>query len=161
MPVEPDVEFKHQLERRISAYEDQEASLRARLRLLQDELEALQRRRRSAEHLFQVEFGSSIKTSPNGANGQRGPGPLTGLPWGDAMVRVLQGEGSGLHVKEIWRRMSEGGFRSDAADPIRSVVAVAMRHGGIVRVGPNTYALDGQLPLGGIPGGVPGGVGAD
>ena len=159
MPEGPDIEFKQQLERRILAYEEQELRLRARVRLLQDELEALQRRRRSAEHLYQVEFGADVRAGANGSNGQRGPGALTGLPWAEAMSRVLRQEGGPLHVKEIWRRLNEGGFRSDAADPVRSVVAIALRHGGIVRVGPNTYTLDGQLPLGGIPGSERGGDG--
>jgi hypothetical protein len=154
-PVDSDEEFKAQLERRILSYSLQEERVRAQLRELQDELEAVRRRRGSAEELFRAEFGSV----PAHLDGQRtdrdddhrdvpplrATGPLTGVPWSDAIVQVLTEEGGPLHVREIWKRLAANGFRSGAKDPVRSVVAIAVRNQGtIVKVRPNTYALNGR-----------------
>lgn len=154
-----DVEFKAQLERRILSYSLQEDRLRKQLRELHDELEAVRRRRRSAEQLFTAEFGRVpedvrlVDGNEDEAEDRSSwtPGPLTGLSWSDAMMRVLEQEPDGLHAREIWRRLAANGFRSDAADPVRSVVAIAVREPAIVKVRPNTYALNGNYLINGVP----------
>jgi len=154
-----DAEFKAQLERRILSYGLQEERLRTQLKELHDELEAVRRRRRSAEELFTAEFGrvpEDVKLVDGEADDPSDrtswtPGPLTGLAWSDAMIRVLEREPEGLHAREIWRRLAANGFRTDAADPVRSVVAIAVREPTIVKVGPNTYALNGKYLINGVP----------
>lgn len=150
-----DEEFRVQLERRILSYSLQEERVRAQVRELQDELEAVRRRRRSAEELFRAEFGNvpADLDAPHAGEDDddepaptRTTGPLTGAPWSEAIVRVLTEEAGALHVREIWKRLAANGFRSDARDPVRSVVAIAVRHPGIVKVRPNTYALNGLHP---------------
>ncbi len=148
-----DEEFRAQLERRILTYSHQEERLRIQVRELQDELDAVKRRRRSAEDLYKAEFGevsSDLRVAEDRAEDQtelpsgRLPGPLTGLPWSVAIMDVLKQEGGPLHVKDIWQRLGAGGFRTDAVDPVRSVVAIAVRSPAIVKVKPNTYALNGN-----------------
>lgn len=151
--LEFDEEFRAQLERRILSYSQQEERLRVQVRELQDELEAVKRRRRSAEELYKAEFGeisSELRFVEQGVASQteavasRLPGPLTGLPWTAAIMRVLEREGGPLHVKKIWQRLAAGGFRTDAVDPVRSVVAIAVREPAIMKVSPNTYAMNGE-----------------
>lgn len=154
-----DAEFKAQLERRILSYSVQEERLRGQLRELHDELDAVRRRRRSAEDLFTAEFGRvpedvKVVADDDNESADRSswtPGPLTGLSWSEAMMRVLEQEPEGLHAREIWRRLATNGFRSDAADPVRSVVAIAVREPAIVKVRPNTYALNGKYLINGVP----------
>ena len=158
-PPEFDVEFKAQLERRILSYSVQEDRLRKQLRELHDELDAVRRRRRSAEQLFTAEFGRvpedvkviDVEDDESEERSSWTPGPLTGLSWSDAMMRVLEQEPDGLHAREIWRRLATNGFRSDAVDPVRSVVAIAVRDPAIVKVRPNTYALNGKYLINGTP----------
>src|SRR5437773_7008642 len=100
-----DAEFKAQLERRILSYSVQEDRLRKQLRELHDELDAVRRRRRSAEQLFTAEFGRvpedvKLVDGDEDESDERSswtPGPLTGLSWSDAMMRVLEQEPEGLH----------------------------------------------------------------
>lgn len=74
------------------------------------------------------------------------PGPLTGLPWAEAIERVMQDAGTPLHVKEVWERLVAGGFQTGSRDPLRSIVAISVRSERIVRTGPNTYGLPGAGP---------------
>jgi hypothetical protein len=109
------------------------------------EIGELKRRRESAESLYEVEFGAPFVESTDNERhdpdaSRPGIGPLTGLSWGDALVRVLDENGP-LHIKEIWRLLEDGGFRTDAQDPLRSIVAIAVRLEPVVRVAPNTYAV--------------------
>jgi hypothetical protein len=143
---EIDEEFRSQLERRILSYSHQEQRLAVQLRELADELHAVKRRRQSAEDLYRAEFGDvtddlRVAEAPGEYRPGRPTGPLTGIAWSQAISRVLEEAGGPLHVREIWQRLAAGGFRSDAADPVRSVVAIAVRNAGIMKVRPNTYAL--------------------
>jgi len=143
---EIDEEFRAQLERRILSYSHQEQRLAVQLRELAEELQAVKRRRQSAEDLYRAEFGDvtddlRVAESPGEHRAGRLTGPLTGLAWSQAIFRVLEEAGGPLHVRDIWQRLAAGGFRSDAVDPVRSVVAIAVRNPGIMKVKPNTYAL--------------------
>jgi len=72
-------------------------------------------------------------------------GPLSGKSWEEAITSVLARTGP-LHVKEIWQQLQDGGFRTAAQDPLRSIVAVSIRsQPRIVRVGANRYGLQGAL----------------
>ncbi len=64
--------------------------------------------------------------------------------WRDGILKALDEAGHPLHAREIWESMEQSGFQTDAADPLRSVVATAIRTPDrIQRVGPNTFALNG------------------
>lgn len=68
------------------------------------------------------------------------------MSWIDAIERVLRQHGPALHVKSIWEYLEADGFRTEARDPLRSIVAIAVREPSVVKVGPNTYALSGLGP---------------
>ena len=120
----------------------------------------IRQRLEAAESMYRVEFGElppmavvvepPPRSTPTQSRSRRDlprsgvDGPLTGLSWQDAISQVLTDAGTPLHVREIWRRLDAGGFRSDARDPLRSIVAVVLRTAGIVRAAPNTYGLAGS-----------------
>lgn len=147
--MQSDDHFRETLERRIVSYRETRAELAARVADLTAQLEDTDRRLRSAESLYAVEFGglagtpgvapdhgsqaSMLEDSPDG--------PLTGLSWNEAIARVLADASEGLHVRDIWSRLSAGGFRSDARDPLRSIAAVAVREPRLTKVRPNTFVL--------------------
>ena len=133
-------------------------SLQDQLRELHHELNSVDRRIDAAEELYRREFASeppetSVQTHRRRASRIRGS-EIGQPPWREAILDVLRREGGPLHAKEIWRRLKESGFQTAAADPLRSVVAIAIRsEDQIRRVGPNTFQLNGddgerQLPLG-------------
>lgn len=118
----------------------------------------LARRRAAAEDLYRAEYGDipeenmAVVTTPpqSSQRGQRvqrlqipeaPDGPLTGLGWAEALQQVLGASSEPLHVKEIWRRLAEGGFKTEARDPLRSIVAMSLRSPQIIRAAPNTFAL--------------------
>ena len=59
----------------------------------------------------------------------------------------------GVVSKDIWERLQEGGFRTGSRDPVRSVVAIAVRDpASFPKAGPNRYGLEGaraEAPEGG------------
>jgi hypothetical protein len=127
------------------------------------EAEVQRSRRDAAVRLYEVEFGevppTAVKVTPpprstkmrlrSRADLPRSgvDGPLSGLTWQDALHAVLA-ESEALHVREIWDRLDAGGFTTSASDPLRSIVAVALRTPGIVRAAPNTYTLIEREPTG-------------
>jgi hypothetical protein len=145
-----DREFKQMLTTRIQSYRDEEARLQIRIDELKAQRESVAKRRASAEELYEVEFGEQLsEAGPEAALFERPElevGPLTGLSWVEAMTRVLEEAGEPLHVTEIWERLEEGGFRTDARDPVRSIVAIAVRGTRSFRkAGPNRYGLQPSL----------------
>lgn len=134
---------------RLEGIREGEEKARQRAEAARAEYERLRSRRIATERLYETEYGASpddgLTESGNDSPGARGgdgdAGPLAGLSWEDAMTVVLQEAGQGLHVKEIWSRLSAGGFVSEARDPLRSAVTIAIRSPGIVKEGPNIYAL--------------------
>jgi hypothetical protein len=141
---EQDESFKAMLARRIESDRHLESQIQARLDELMAEKESVVRRRSAAEDLYEAEFGERLTEVPDPATEARPAvqvGPLTGLSWSAAMMRVLQDAGGPLHVREIWDQLQAGGFRTDSRDPIRSVVAIAVRDASFVKAGPNRYAL--------------------
>jgi HB1, ASXL, restriction endonuclease HTH domain len=144
-----DARFREQLERRIVRDLLLESRLEVRLAELKEELAAISARRKSAEAMYQAEFGESFDAERPVQMEHALParsGPLSGLSWIDAIERVLRESGPALHVKSIWENLEAGGFRTQARDPLRSIVAIVVREPSIVKVGPNIYALSGLSP---------------
>lgn len=141
--------FRRLLAERVRRYRELRQEVYSRLTELHEELAAIDRRLASAEELYRDEFGRSVSQEAGGATVSAielpdlsaAPGPLTGLRWADAIRAVLTDAGTPLHVREIRARLMDGGFQTEARDPLRSIVAIAMRRSGFSRVAPNTYAL--------------------
>jgi hypothetical protein len=139
-------DFKAQLLRRIARYRDAEGRVRQRSDEIRSELETTESRRNAAERLYEAEFGDLpdiIPAADRVLTESKAPtreGPLTGVSWASAITAVL-GEHGPLHVKEIWRNLQDEGFRTNAQDPLRSIVAVSIREPKINRVGANRYGL--------------------
>jgi hypothetical protein len=139
-------EFRIPLERRIATLRGHRELLQDQLRDLHRELNSVDRRIEAAEELYRREFDTE---PPETAEGSVQPRTrrirrvrTEQLTWRDAVIRVLDDEGGPLHAREIWRRLEESGFETIANDPLRSVVATAIRMPDqITRVGPNTFAL--------------------
>lgn len=150
--------FQGLLEGRIQSFRSLRQQVAERVVELQDELEAIDRRLRSAEELYEAEFGRALDSSAPDREELKSPiggwepsGPLTGWSWGDALVKTLADSDGPLHVKEIWARMRAAGFTTEAQDPVRSVVAIAVRHPRIVKAAPNTYVLNvSSTPIDGL-----------
>jgi hypothetical protein len=141
-----DSTFRAMLAGRIQSYRDHERELQARLGELTTEMESVAARRQAAEELYRTEFGETAEAPVETQQPSPQVGPLTGLSWNEAMTRVLGEAGRPLHVKEIWQLLQEGGFHSGARDPVRSVVAIAVRNGArFPKAGPNRYGLA-QVP---------------
>src|SRR5260370_25343838 len=107
---EIDEEFRAQLERRILSYSHQEQRLVVEIRELAEEFQAVKRGRQSAEDLYRAEFGDvtddlRVAESPGEYRAGRSTGPLTGLGWSPAILRVLEEAGGPLHVRDIWQRL--------------------------------------------------------
>jgi hypothetical protein len=155
-----DYQFRDALAARINRYRHAEQAAQERLDEIHAEVMRLRARREAAEALYEAEFGGShlpgatpiesvVRQRPavafdasRSADQQlRTPGPLTGLRWEVAIEQVLRDAGEPLHVRDIWARLAEGGFRTNTADPERSVTAIAVRSARLVRSGRNTYAL--------------------
>lgn len=128
-----------------------ESRLEVQIAEWQRELDVIAARRASAEAMYEAEFGKPFdpeRPAPVSSTSSTRSGPLSGLSWIDAIERVLREKGPALHVKAIWENLEAGGFRTDARDPLRSIVAIAVRDPGIVKVAPNTYQLSGLSPSG-------------
>jgi predicted Zn-ribbon and HTH transcriptional regulator len=140
-------EFRIPLERRIATLRGERERIQDDLRDLHHELNSLDRRIEAAEELYRREFGDEppdTKARLRSRRATRIRRVEAGQPsWRDAVVAVLQRSDRPLHAREIWQRLRESGFETDAADPLRSVVATAIRTDAIRRTGPNTFALNG------------------
>ena len=135
--------FRSLLARRIQSFREHEAAVQSRIDALAAEKDSIVARRRTAEELYQAEFGE-LEAWDEDLSFEviADAGPLTGLSWAEAMTQVLRDAGEPLHVKEIWQRLQAGGFHTDARDPVRSVVAIAVRDtGAFPKAGPNRYGL--------------------
>lgn len=150
-------EFRSSLERRIATLRGHRDLVQDQLRELHHELNSIDRRIEAAEELYRREFAVE---PPKGRTVQQ-PRRATrirrresGQPsWRVGVIRALDEADGPLHAREIWERMRQSGFETEAADPLRSVVATAIRTPDrIKRVGPNIFALNGgetgqQLPI--------------
>lgn len=150
----PDEEFRSALLRRIRGYRRRNQELQARRSAIDAEIESVRDRLRKAEALFSLEFGETVPEDLGAAllnsdaklfvleTDRPRLGELTGMSWEDALVHVLRRHPDGLHVKSLWAELDAGGFQTEARDPTRSIVAIALRRPDVfVRVGPNTYSL--------------------
>ena len=141
-------EFRIPLERRIATLRGLRDRLQEQLSELHHELNSVDRRIETAEEMYRREFGEEPPDTAAPAHRRRASrirrSETDQPPWREAVLNVLKREGRPLHAKEIWQRLQESGFQTAAADPLRSVVAIAIRsEGQIRRVGPNTFALNG------------------
>jgi hypothetical protein len=146
---EADAQFRDLLLHRIERDRELEEHLDRRLAELQGERDLIRQRRVAGEDLFRAEFGQGLPTdaarptSEAALEEQPGVGPLAGMHWIEAITTVMKDSGEALHVREIWERLQDGGFQTNARDPIRSIVSFAVRDRRIVRDGPNRYTLIG------------------
>ena len=141
-----DDEFRIPLERRLATLRGHRDRLQDELREIHHELNSVDRRIEAAEELYRREYGVEPPDSASASDGRRATRIRRdeGQPsWRDAVLSVLATAGRPLHAREIWQRLSDSGFQSDAVDPVRSVVALAIRTDEIHRTGPNTFALIG------------------
>jgi len=137
-------ECQGQLEGRIAALRDLRVGIQDQLRDLHHELHSLERRIQRAETMYRDEYGQEPPAGDKAVKRRTRRRAEPGQPsWRDAMAEVLRREGP-LHVKTIWKRLEESGFETAAADPLRPIVSIAVRHPDqFRRVAPNTYALNG------------------
>lgn len=145
-------EFRAPLERRISTLRGLRNALHEQLRALHHELNSVDRRLERAEDMYRSEYGEEppdAETRTRRRRASRIRGAQGAQPqWQDAVLAVLRAEGRPLHVKEIWERLRASGFQTEAIDPLRSIVAIAIRHEDkFRRTGPNTYGLNGDSEL--------------
>jgi hypothetical protein len=144
-------EFRAPLERRISTLRGLRNTLHDQLRALHHELNSVDRRLERAEDMYRNEYGQEppdveTRTRRRRASRIRGGAQGAQPAWREAVLEVLRAEGGPLHVKEIWERLQTSGFQTEAVDPLRSIVTIAIRHEDqFRRAGPNTYALNGGL----------------
>jgi hypothetical protein len=143
-----DDDFRTQLERRLATLRGHRVLLEEQLRDLHHELNSVERRIEAAEELYRREYDSDPPASTARVHTRRATRirrAEAGQPsWRDAVISVLRDADRPLHAREIWQRLQESGFQTDAADPLRSVVAIAIRAPeAIHRTGPNTFALNG------------------
>jgi hypothetical protein len=138
--------FRRQLLGRIGRDASLLTGLQTKIDELQAHLARVDGRLASARALYLAEFGEEPDLGVLPPQEDRDspllqePGPLTGATWEEGITYVLSEAGHPLHVGEIWRRMSETGFATNARDPKRTIVAVALR-AGLPRVAANTYGL--------------------
>ena len=139
-------DFRELLRHRILRHAALEEQLTEKIAELSAERDLIRGRRDREEELFSAEFGALPSLDDERLVDverfvPRVVGPYTGLSWTEAMVGVLETANRPLHVREIWGHLQEGGFETDARDPVRSVVSIAVRGSRFFKVGPNTYAL--------------------
>lgn len=157
---ETDNSFRQQLEDRMGTYRSQRERIRTKLVELNHHLNDVDRRLEAAEELYRREFGLTPPDSEP-VRKRRPPVSRAGdgrrQSWREAMVSVLRSSERPLHVKEIWQALADSGFETASRDPLRSIVAIAVRDPRIERSAPNTYRLVGtrngkpQLSLDGRP----------
>ena len=142
-----DEDFRISLERRLGMLRGERSVVEDELRDRHHQLNSVERRIEAAEELYRREFDAEPPTSTAPVHARRATRirrARTGQPpWRDAVVGVLRDAERPLHAREILQRLQESGFQTDAADPLRSVVSVAIRTDEIYRTGPNTFALNG------------------
>jgi hypothetical protein len=139
-----DEDFRQQLQHRIASYRSMRDRLESEVREVEEELADVRGRLETAERMYQMEFGESVASDVVVEMlpvRERIEGPLTGLSWREAIVRVLSDERRPMHVRELWERLQAGGFETGSQDPLRSIVAIAVRNDDLVKVRPNTYTL--------------------
>lgn len=143
-------DFRSQLEERIRRYAAQRDTTQAQLVELNHSLNATEKRLEAAVEMFRLEFGEEPASLPPGMTpaATRAPRRRTaqteGPTWNDAVVAELTKAGGPLHINDLWSRLQEAGFETEAKDPIRALASVLVRHPDVHRTGPNTYGLRSQ-----------------
>ena len=145
-----DDEFRIPLERRLTSLNEHRNLLQEQLSDLHHELNSVDRRIEAAEELYRREFDAEPPDPTLVVRGRRETRirstTVDQLPWREAVIGVLEEANQPLHARDIWQRLKESGFQTESADPLRSVVAIAIRTSDrIQRVGPNTFALNGAV----------------
>jgi hypothetical protein len=149
--LEPDSDFRGQLEARIRRFAKQRDDLRNQLVELNHALNAIEKRLETAVEMYQLEFDAD---PPGESAIKQSSSPrlrTSGGSWNETVEAVLADAETPLHIRDIWSRVQQRGFTSSAKDPLRAIAAVLVRHPNAVRTGPNTYALAGTngAPVGG------------
>jgi hypothetical protein len=143
-------DFKSQLEERIRRYAAQRDSTQAQLLELNHSLNSTEKRLEAAVQMFRLEFGEEPTSLPEGLTAaprrstRRRTAQTEGPTWKDAVVAELTRAGAPLHINDLWSRLREAGFETEAKDPIRALASVLVRHPEVHRTGPNTYGLRSQ-----------------
>ena len=127
-------DFRSQLEERIRRYAAQRDSTQAQLVELNHSLNATEKRLDAAVEMFRLEFGEEPASLPRTAQ-------MEGPTWNDAVVSELGKAGAPLHLNDLWSRLQQAGFETEAKDPRRALASVLVRHPDVHRTGPNTYGL--------------------
>jgi hypothetical protein len=143
--VEPQDEFRAQLEGRISRYAAQRDDVQTKLVELNHALNSLDKRLEAAIEMYRLEFGVDPEAAkavrPAQGEGARRRQHRDGSSWNVVVARVLAEAGSPLHLNDIWHRMEQAGFETASKDPLRSLASVLVRHPDVYRTGRNIYAL--------------------
>ena len=140
-------DFRSQLEERIRRYAAQRDSTQAQLVELNHSLNATEKRLDAAVEMFRLEFGEEPASLPQGMapsstkSTRRRTAQMEGPTWNDAVVSELGKAGAPLHLNDLWSRLQQAGFETEAKDPRRALASVLVRHPDVHRTGPNTYGL--------------------
>lgn len=147
--------FRDELEERIRHIKQQRDDLYTQLYELNHQFNALEKRLQTAVEMFRLEFGTDPESMPTEAETRRSNDPQPrqrrnrrasgGSTWNEATTEVLADADGPLHVTEIWQKLRDSGFESEARDPMRALVSVLVRHPDVAHVGPNTFVLKSAL----------------
>lgn len=139
-------DFRSQLEERITRFVAQRDQVQGQLVELNQSLNSLDKRLEHAVEMYKLEFGAEPPIATE-ATRPRSRAPrrtrTEGPSWNESVATVLRDADEPLHVNELLRRLIEGGFHTEAKDPIRALASVLVRHPDVHRTEPNTYAIDG------------------
>ena len=139
-------DFREQLEDRIRRYARLRDEIQGQLLELNHSLNTTEKRLHAAVEMFRLEYGEDPESVPNLPASepvglkrqQRRP---DGSSWNETVIETLTAAGQPLHLNELWRRIAESGFETEAKDPLRALASVLVRHPEVHRTGPNTYGL--------------------
>jgi hypothetical protein len=144
--VPPEDDFRSQLEERITRFVAQRDHVQGQLIELNQALNSLEKRLEAAVAMYKLEFGVDppIATETPGSTSRVSRrSRLDGPSWNESVGRALRDAGEPLHINELWRRLVDAGFETEAKDPIRALASVLVRHPDVHRTEPNTYAITG------------------
>jgi len=136
--------FRSQLEERIRRYVAQRDQVQGQLIELNQALNSLDKRLEHAVEIYKLEFEADppIATESPRSTSPRRRRP-DGPSWNESVASALRDAGEPLHINELLRRLVDGGFQTEAKDPIRALASVLVRHPDVHRTEPNTYAITG------------------
>ncbi len=140
--MQDDGDFRSQLETRIDRYATQRDRLNTQLIELNHALNSLEKRLEAAIEMYRLEFDADPPSGVATQTPKRRATSRGGESWNSAIEAVLTEAREPLHINEIWRRVQERGFQTEAKDPLRAIASVLVRHPAATRTEPSTYALE-------------------